>query len=52
MLQSDSTKMSDIYRIWKDLIYNVTHIIDDNQIITPYHIVTFAWYIVYCEAKL
>ena len=37
MIQSDSTKIADVVRIWKDLIDNVTHIIDDDQIITPYH---------------
>ena len=37
MIQSDSTKIADVVRIWKDLIDNVTHIMDDDQIITPYH---------------
>ena len=37
MLQNDSTKSADVVRIWKDLINNVTNIIDDDQIITPYH---------------
>ena len=37
MLQNDSTKSADVVRIWKDLIDNVTNIIDDDQIITPYH---------------
>ena len=37
MLQNDSTKSADVVRIWKDLIDKVTNIIDDDQIITPYH---------------
>ena len=37
MLQNDSTKSADVVRIWKDLFDNITHIIDDDQIITPYH---------------
>ena len=37
MLQNDSTKITDVVRIWKDLIDNVINIIDDDQIITPYH---------------
>ena len=37
MLQNDSIKSADVVRIWKDLIDNVTNIIDDDQIITPYH---------------
>ena len=37
MPQSDSTKITDFVRIWKYLIDNVTNIIDDDQIITPYH---------------
>ena len=36
MLHSDSTKIADVLRIWKDLIDDVTNIIDDDQIITPY----------------
>ena len=38
MLQNDSTKSADVVRIWKDLIDNVTNSIDDDGIITPYHI--------------
>ena len=37
MLQNDSKKSADVVRIWKDLIDNVTNIIDYDQIITPYH---------------
>ena len=37
MLQNDSTKSADVVRIWKDLFDNVTHIIDDDNIITPYY---------------
>ena len=34
MLQNDSTQSADVVKIWKDLFDNVTHIIDDDKIIT------------------
>ena len=37
MLLSESTQISDVVRISKDLIDDVQNIIYDDQIITPYH---------------